>query len=293
MKLRINFSEDQYILVALFDNDAVKKWFRRFANCTYSIRMESMPPINNTYINADLQWNKILQTFSTLADLGYHPNIEVPPTFDRSQKTLNALHRFFTYNATWGKDHAHLQNKYDEKFQLPKHISFEEWWNLIDTINNSVHRLEQLVPHQNFVKQVNAFEFVPTSKVSLSWLQFTEEELKHNYEYFEKKSQFKYLVLLDRSILGKCVLQSFIDDDNPTADDCTGRLGSHGGFVVELDSLYSRKTVYQSDQFLQWISKYGLSAENLPYDFPIGYIEQKSFVLHRSGYIFQSIDFIP
>ena len=89
------------------------------------------------------------------------------------------------------------------------------------------------------------------------------------------------------------MLQSFIDDDNPTADDCTGRLGSHGGFVVELDSLYSRKTVYQSDQFLQWISKYGLSAENLPYDFPIGYIEQKSFVLHRSGYIFQSIDFIP
>jgi len=291
MKLKINFSENQYILVALFDNDAVKKWFRRFANCDYTISMESMPALNNTYVNADSQWNKILQTFSTLNGLGYRPNIEVPISFDRSQQTLNLLHRFFTYNATWGKDNTHLQNKYDERFQLPKHVSFEEWWNLIDEINNCVHRLERIVPHQNFMKQVNAFEFVPNSKITLKWLQFTQEELKHNYEYLEKKSQFEHLVLLDRSILGKCVLQSFVDDDDPTADDCTGRLGSHGGFVVELDD--SRKTIYQSDQFQQWISKYGLVAADLPYDFPIGYVEQKSFVLHRSGYLFQSIDFIP
>jgi hypothetical protein len=291
MKLKINFSENQYILVALFDNNAVKKWFRRFSNCEYTMGIESMPALNNTYVNADSQWNKILKTFSILNDLGYYPNIEVPASFDRSQQTLNSLHRFFTYNATWGRTDSNIQNIYDEKFQLPKHINFEEWWDLIDEINNSVHRLEQIIPCQNFVEQVSTFKFVPNNKITLSWLQFTEDELKHNYEYLEKKSQFEHLVLLDRSILGKCVLQSFVDDDDPTADDCTGRLGSHGGFVVEFDN--SRKTVYQSDQFQQWISKYRLSAENLPYDFPIGYIEKKSFVLHPSGYLFQSIDFIP
>jgi hypothetical protein len=293
MKLKINFSKNHYLLIALFDNTAVTRWFKHFANCDYVIRWESMPPLNHTYVNTDLEWTNLLQVFSTLSTLGYHPNIVVPETFDRSQKTLNLLHRFFTYNAIWGRNNLASPNKYDEKFQLPKHISFEEWWNLIDEINNCVHRLERIVPHQNFVTQVNAFEFVPNSKITLDWLEFTQEELKHNYEYLEKKSQFKYLVLLDKSILGKCVLQSFANDDDPTADDCTGRLGSHGGFVVEIDG--SRKTVYQSDQFQQWISKHGLSAENLPYDFPIGYVEQQSFVLHRLGleYVLESIDFIP
>jgi hypothetical protein len=55
-------------------------------------------------------------------------------------------------------------------------------------------------------------------------LVFDDIDLEQNYSFFNYNQS--NLVVLDRSILGKCILQSFYDDDDPTAEDCTGAAGS-------------------------------------------------------------------
>jgi hypothetical protein len=100
------------------------------------------------------------------------------------------------------------------------------------------------------------------------------------------------LVLLDQSILGKCVLQSFIENDDPTQDDCTGRLGSFGGFFIDLND--NRKKIYKSTQFKDWIKSYNMT--NIPYEFPIGYVESDQFkefsLRYKDSFIFDRVEFI-
>jgi hypothetical protein len=75
-------------------------------------------------------------------------------------------------------------------------------------------------------------------------------------------------VLLDNSILGKSILQSFYEEDDPTCKDCTGRQGSYGGFIITQSD--NRKQIYRSHKFISWCEKYNLLTNRIPYEFAIG-----------------------
>ena len=70
------------------------------------------------------------------------------------------------------------------------------------------------------------------------------------------------------------MLQSFEEYDDPNAKDCTGRIGSFGGFFIDTDN--KLKDVYESDKFKVWCDKHGRKINELPLEFVIGYVDKFS-----------------
>jgi len=278
MKIKINFLNDHFVLINLFNNCAVQKWFNKFSSQEnhYISTIEDSHPFSNK-IDIDQEWCNIKKTFEELNQFNFYPNIIINSLFDGKQDTLNLLHQFFTYNCLWMQNDLpnNIKNRYDSEFKFPETLTYSEWHTIIDKINVAVHNLERTIFRKDKVIQVKSLQLMPDVIKKLEWLEFSKEDYKHNYEYFLKKEKHKNLVLLDRTILGKCVMQSFVDNDDPTADDCTGRFGSFGGFVVELDD--TRKQLYQSIKFQEWLRRYQITS-NVPYDFPIGYINETNII---------------
>jgi hypothetical protein len=82
------------------------------------------------------------------------------------------------------------------------------------------------------------------------------------------------IVTLSRSILGKCFLQSFYEEDDPTCDDCGGRQMSSGGFYVDIDD--TRRRIYESPEFNSWLKKYSLNRTECPLEFQLGNVVESS-----------------
>ena len=69
-----------------------------------------------------------------------------------------------------------------------------------------------------------------------------------------------------------------VEDDDLNAKDCTGRLGSYGGFYIDLDD--NRKKIYRSEQFNNYLRKHGRSLNNTPLEFPIGYVRNYNEIVN-------------
>jgi len=305
LKLHIIFQDELLIEIILLQNDAVTKWFKHFQKFTANKNYYNPCLIHssewiNQYrgvINPD--WDEILSAILELESLGYQLPWSIPETFDFQQKTLNQLHRFFTYNVLWYhelSDNPTKQNPFDPQFKLPPDINFQQWLGLINRINTSVHKLENFTaPHENKTFICNQYPlsflaFMPVRKSYTDlepWLQFTEEEQVHNFtDYFASDLP---QVILNRSILGKPVLQSFYENDDLNAHDCTGRLGSYGGCEIELNQ--NRKQIYRSDRFIQWAASHGRTIESLPLEFPIGYVKDPQPLLNKL-HGFKKVEFV-
>ena len=295
MQIKINYTNNHYILIQLFDNSSVRKWFNYFSlkNYNYSYHLEQTPPAK-AKVEVAYEWNNIRRTVKYLNKIGLYLNFDLPSTFDYQQSTLNKLHRFFTYNMLWYDIREDNPNPFVPHFKLDN-ITKDEWHKTIDVINCAVHALEKIVePTENAVSinpPIYALTFIPNKTIDTVWLEFDKTDVKQNYEYFNN-IHYQHLVILDRSILGKCVLQSFSDDDDPGAADCTGRLGSHGGFSMDL--YYRRQHIYQSSNFKDWVNTFNLDPASLPYEFPIGYVCESNFNIndYRSNLQFQNITFV-
>jgi hypothetical protein len=292
MQIQVWFSNDKYVDIQLFDNCTVAKWFLHFQKLSSNNFYDAYPNCN--FIDCrqldatsiDNLWNGILDILDKLSNMGYKIPFQPTDVFDYKQSTLNFLHRFFTYNAAWywnNKTDPTVSNSFDTNFKLAEELSCSEWLGLINDINSAVHRLEHstdLVDNKKFILNelpvtaihVNSSSRIPTD--ATPWLSFTEQEQQLNYTYFDSDLP---QVVLDQSILGKCVLQSFAEDDDLNAEDCSGRLGSYGGFFVDLTD--NRKKIYQSEQFKNWVAKHNRDFASLPLDFPIGHVENYQDVL--------------
>lgn len=284
MNLVVHISNSNKIDIQLFDHPAIKKWFDYFKNLNrnYNGHLRSIP--NTVRYNNNIHkkyWDIIADTIAKLKDIGLvYPDV-LPDNFDKDQQTLNRLHRFFTANDKWGinyDDAMHTEmplpkNPINSNFVMPAGMSYLEWHNAIEKINSSVHSLEittqtntklfisNNLPLKNYIIHQPDYNFN-------NWLSFDDDDQLLNYNYFDYDLP---LVLLDNSILGKCVLQSFYEEDDLNAQDCTGRLGSFGGFQFDLTA--NRKKIYQSEMFKNWIAKHNRSFESIPFEFPIGYIK--------------------
>lgn len=264
MKIKLTFQHNEFIEIDLFNEPGVQKWFDHFSkfssdyyscnawppdNYWQEFKIDELRAEELFYINS--LWSTMLETTKQL-----NCNICLPEKFNYDQNLLNQLHRFFTSNS--------------------KLVDYT----IIHKINHVVHRLERYTaPSNNRINTLNNYTVadihICPNRIETDhtpWLQFSEHEQKQNYRYFEY--DIDNLVLLDLSILGKCILQSFYDDDDPTQLDCTGRLGSFGGFIISLNN--DRKQIYQSQIFLDWLARYNLDPLNQPYEYPIGYVKNKS-----------------
>jgi hypothetical protein len=309
MKLQIVFWDDSFVELVLFQNNAVVKWFKHFRAINDYRQKYFHRPVKKllkNIVKSDINdsWNQIKLTVNKLENIGFRFPLLVADEFDYNQHTLNQLHRFFTYNVLWGKDHT-KENIFDKDFKLPSGMTFNDWFDIIHIINSSVHYLEKFaVPTKNkkflidnykgqsdYYTDIMAFRPNVTDTGLDHWLSFDDEDQLHNFN--EYMSLDLTLVTLDRSILGKCVLQSFYEDDDLNAFDCTGRIGASGGFEIELSD--TRKKIYRSDKFIQWATSYGRTIESLPLEFPIGYLPnpiQQIDVLLKKIDTFKQIRFV-
>jgi len=284
MFLKLHFSRKDVLTIKLFDNSAARKWF-----FFYSLRHHNKSvPINlyDNYNNIDgykkykirhenqiiQEWKKIHQSLNDLKALGYISDIELPAMFDYEQSRLNLLHRFFTTNTKWN-------NKFNDRDELnPIDSNFytttknrQHFQNCIDQINAAVHFLENFTDPENR-KILDALPlgliYIIQNRITNNdtWCQFSYDEQQENYKYLQRIQCNQPLVLLDNSITGKSYLQNFLENDDPTSEDCTGRIGSHGNLIIDTND--NRQKIYSSDKFQAWADHYNL--EKIPYEFAIG-----------------------
>lgn len=293
-----SFLTKKHIIVKLYNDPVVIKWFKHFkpiydsygirhleASYDKSIRRRSVFE-NFTYKNS---WKTIERSIRQLESLGYIMPFDLPDEFDYKQQTLNKINRFYTYNMLWYLHKDKTPNPFDDKFIFPKDMSYKTWYNILQPINNSICILENFTSNllnSKFVDDnypIYAIGALPNLDMPV-WLEFTEDEQKLNYSFMERTEE--NLVLLNSSMLGKSIMQSFYDHDDLLAKDCTGRLGSHGGFLI--DTNVNRKKIYQSAEFNHWVEGHKLVIDALPLEFPIGFVAHTSMPLQN--YVFNNLE---
>ena len=285
MYIRLEYNLDQYILIKLFDNSATTKWFDKFSkyklgNATVNKDFNNYDWLKKTKDQRIDQithhWDNIKLALNKLTNIGFKVPFAISGEFDYDQNILNKLHRFFTYNASWYHDNLHNLKKYENPFDPDFKIEFQnfkDWHGIIDEINKSVHYLENYTNPPNreilntYPLKTIAVNINPQTTFD-TWINFNTAEQQENYRYQEYNSLGKPLVILDNCILGKSYLQSFLENDDPTCEDCTGREGTHGNFLIELTD--NRSKIYNSQEFKNWLSLYNI--ENPPLEFPIGFV---------------------
>jgi len=272
-----------FILIKLFDNDATIKWFDLaskmkfdkgcFESVHHTLSKENRDIVKYMF-SVQTLWNDIKSALKQLTNLGFKIPFEIPDIYNFDQNTLNLLHRFYTYNVIWHHDMNSLEN-YENPFDpdFKTDYDFDKWHEIIDVINRSVHNLEKFTETVNKVILTTyplhtIHVFMTQSSSHKNWVGFNLEEQKENYKYRQYLITDKPLVLLDNSILGKSYLQSFLEHDDPTCKDCTGRSGSFGGFHIDLTK--NRSKIYNSSKFKKWILDYNIV--NPPLEFPIGQV---------------------
>ena len=221
----------------------------------------------------EVAYKSILDTILELKNNGIAWPIEQEPaSFNFEHSWCNRIHRYFTtlqafkkFNVT-DKETVKINPSFEERFQ-----------NLIQNLNHHVHFLEHwcTVEKEKPIAKtltirpgsVNDLHLQTSTDRSTKWGDFENKE-DLNLHSFDHDCD----VILAEEILGKTILRSYQNDDNPNYFDTTGHSGYYGGFVILFDDVF--KEIYQSNDFNQWLSQHGLSKDSkgVRGDFPVGKI---------------------
>lgn len=302
------------IKIKLFDNRLTKLLLSRYFNDSggYTLLENTSKAYANrysrTYDNKVKEtWEIILTQISKLKDLGVKFTQEIPDKFDFEQKTLNYLHRVFTYGSLFAS--GRITNEAEEfpftsDYTTPTILTsvtgenFDPRINLYkisEPINAAVHSLEKFT-----IPTPGASALTTTTKVprlffqnnsadnhnsfKVKWLNLTERHTngryiegyeEYNYNFMEYTEQ--HLVCLSDTILGKSPIVSYRDYDNPTLPDCTGRHMTDGSFQIYPNRVLHE--VYESDEFKRWLDRYKLNIDDVPLEMAIGHVVKSSVPL--------------
>jgi hypothetical protein len=319
MKLKLNFQNNNYIVIEVFEENL--SWFNFFKNRKDSNRYSIQPYRLGFYTKPSTQnilhrliffkscepngWLEIKENTEYLKSQNFQLPYEVPKKFNFSQELLNTIHRFFTYNSVWAMESCNhdmsgntaiapsTPNPFDSSFVPTDTLKF---LTAISNLNIAVHSLESLCMTNNkqhvlnIIKNNSIFWINPRSNfdyTSNGWF-----HVGPILDEFQKSYTNRYPnVIMSEEIQGKSYLRAFIDNDDPTKLDVTGRDGSYGGFFIDTND--DRKIIYESQEFKDWLEKYNLKKEDLPLEWPLGQVIDSSLELKRfSQSNFVDIDFI-
>ena len=294
MQIKFEFQQHQDLTIEILDIPILKVWFENLRSNFYDASKVSCTGIGLTGGKRknleDMGYNldQIHLAASELKKLGYNwpnqiPLISNDPNVPITQQDLNKLHRFFTENWRWcyvrGRKNFNEPNPYDPDFKYPEDLEPEQYYEIIDKINVAVHNLEEYALMEPTKSFLITNSLVPKS----IWIQDLDfpvtyldiEEYLHNYKFDLTADDFP--VVLPAHILGKAVIHSFIDNDDPNASDCLGR--SEIGLKLLIDINKKRRAIYRSKTFVDWATSYNNTVSCLPLEFCVGKIKDTNLDL--------------
>lgn len=309
MKIRIDLKNGDYILIDVLKEN--KEWFEFFAdlkskkNDLYGFQTSLIYyPNHIIQLNLKSEWKILHQQIKILKEMGLNIPFDLPKKFPYDQRIHNKLHRIFTYSHEWYTKNfslntntileAHEPNPIDEQF-LPKNVDM--FLDAINKINIYVHRTEYFnrtagksFIEKNIKQKPDFYLWTKTHvwKDENTWYdELTKSMNKLQSRYLDSQCD----VIMSEEIQGKSYLRAFIDNDDPTQRDVSGRCGSFGSFIIE--STDNRRKIYESEQFNKWLSRYGILKESLQLEWPLGKVIERNINLKNiSSKDFVDIQFI-
>lgn len=269
MKISFQLPTETLILdVELINNPAVHSWADHFLQRNLPVVVQRSININQLSTlawssTAKEKFSRMQELFPILNNIGFtfdyqHPNLVEEVTRDY----LNKVHRFFT--------------KYQKYVNLNKRDVADptEITNYLQELNYLVHDLETFLDIEAAPLLSDDFKQNWNELVLLHDTAYDDENwwfMEDNFREYHS-SDFANLIF-GPQILGKTLLQSFLDQDNPNDWDTSGHY-SNNGYLILMNKPY-RQEIYNSDVFKNWLASHGVTPSQMYYDFPIGNVTNK------------------
>ncbi len=241
------------IAVDLLDTPGSKAWqyAAMINNSTKKILTKkiSSGQVHNAYLDQQYQQLKDLIGELNNTEYSFAETVPLSPN-DIDQYFLNRLHRHFTTTCKT------IWNPNFRNINLTEHLN-----SILQDINCTIHRIEI------FYTTLQKLKWDQQS--SEIWIVPEDRSLSFDISPYIKCHTFQHAdLILDPHILGKTLLESYLCNDNPLADDTNGHVITNGGACFVMDD--SRQTIYNSDDFNNWLENHGCSKHTVFADFPIG-----------------------
>jgi hypothetical protein len=249
--------------VDLLDNPGVQLWANKFLNVTYETVVIEHDHLETRVLDTAYVTHLQSECKKLVADLAKHDIIYSgadivdinDATSDQMHKWLNQLHRFFTHNS----QRCNLR-------QFPQNTDYSLVLDKLETINYYIHDIELYVPRCAEDLVVDKIQEIKLWQNTLAgtqnWLNLESHRQFHSDQH--------YHVILTSEVLGKTILQSYLDNDDPNDWDTSGHYASAGGLQICCSN--TRQQIYQSNGFKKWLSDNKMHHQDVYYDFPIGNI---------------------
>jgi hypothetical protein len=264
------FFDDRWITVGCLNNPTINRWYET-AKLEYNNpgRLKSVAnPVTLQQDNEIVKtnYNEILSAIDELRAMGVEWLDNEPSEFNFDQQWCNRVHRYFT-TLRFADGKVNL----NQNSLTVKDEDKEKFISLLYLINDNVHIIENFCQTEQkkiFQRKLRALKITPN---------IIENDYKFNDEDYQNHTWEHHNVVFDNEILGKHILNSFFDDDDPQNFDTTGHYSWRGSFRILIDS---RTPIYESMEFNDWMKKYNVSRSSLRADFPIGNVIDSSHKLN-------------
>ena len=260
------------LVVDLLDNPGIQSWAERVL---------SVPRVAQGFISSNTVPRKfneeILQSqleicikeANELAKFGYeYPNKMPSGPTNISRSWCNSLHRFFT--------HTQRTVNVRDMSSMPSELSKLLRSTLTDSLqklNDAIHAIEVYLPPDIDYQPKFEFDEIYCSEEPAfddpGWWSMANE-------YRQYHSSQHASVIFGPQILGKSILRSYLDGDNPNDWDTTGHYSNNGSLLIQVSDF--RQQVYNSDSFKQWLAKWNMNPNQVVYDYPVGTVQDQDLV---------------
>lgn len=271
--------------IELINNPAVTSWAEHFKN-----GFLAKANIQNYYVifpHDPIKLEEYLGIcrlrIEQLKEIGYVYNGPLPNNInDIDRNFTNQLHRFFTHN-------QHVVNHaYWPELSLNEHITKQKSiTSLLQDVNENVHLIER------YLKPVPDINSESLQEIYLSaepaYDHPTWWAMDHDYRQYHTDNHAD--IIFGSQILGKTLLRSFLDGDDPVDWDTTGHYANNG--TLQILPTNGREQIYNSKQFNQWLLQHNINRSNVFFDFPVGNIINRSILAELQSKMLLNKNLIP
>lgn len=248
--------------IELVDNPAVASWARHFATRGFQGHANLQDHNRRWQYDATVISFHLTQCEMVLAELarwGYRWEYAWPQQQEITRDMLNRLHRYFTYYQDQVNRVQWTDRPVDQALEKKRLIT-----HLLQQVNDHVHAIERyLLP----VPDVSGFDLqeiyvgddLPYDDQHW-WTMAPDDRQYHSDQHAD--------VIFGSQILGKTLLRSYLDGDDPNDHDTTGHYCNN--CALQILPTRSREQIYQSEDFNRWLAQHGLDRSRAWFDFPVG-----------------------